>query len=124
MSERENIEGQNQAFQAALREGDAERCAALCTEDAVMMPPNAPPIEGRDAIERHFAKLGPDSSVAAKVIKLEVAGGLAYQLSRVSWGPKGKAKYTDSLDVFQRQDDGSWLFAASVWNSSEGFDGA
>ena len=94
MSELEKINTCNVAFQKALREGDADKCASMCAEDAVMMPPNAPPVEGRDAIKRHFANLDPDSTVTAEILKLEVFGRLAYQLNRVSWDSNGKTKYT------------------------------
>ncbi len=124
MSDKEKIDACNAMFQEALRQGDADRCAAMCTEDAVMMPPNAPPIEGCEAIKRHFAKLGPDSSISAEISKVEVFGELAYQLSRVSWASDGNTKYTDALDVLRKQADGSWLFVASAWNSSGGFDQA
>ena len=122
MSEIEKINTCNVAFQKVVREGDADTCASMCAEDAVMMPPNAPPVEGRDAIKRHFARLGPDSTVTADILKVEVFGRLAYQRSRVSWDSNGKTKYTDCLNVLRQHDDGSWLFVASAWNSSEGFD--
>lgn len=122
MSEIEKINARNVAFQDALRKGDADTCASMCAEDAVMMPPSAPPVEGRDAIKQHFAKLGPDATVTADILKTEVFGGLAYQRSRVSWDSNGKTKYTDTLDVLRQHDDGSWLFVASSWNNSEGFD--
>ncbi len=49
MSEIEKINTYNVAFQEALREDDGDKCASMCAEDAVMMLPNAPPVEGRDA---------------------------------------------------------------------------
>lgn len=122
MSARDGIDACNSAFYQALREGDGEVCASLCAEDAVMMPPNAAPIEGREAIRQHFAKLGPDASVAADIVKIEASDRLAYQRTRVSWDANGRTKYTESIDVLRRQDDGSWLFVASAWNSSEGFE--
>ena len=33
-----------------------------------------------------------------------------------------KTKYTDCLDVLQKQADGSWLYVVSTWNSEEGLD--
>ena len=122
MSEIEKINACNSAFEDALRAGDGDRCALMCEENAVLMPPNAPPVEGRDAIRQHFADLGPDSTVAATTLNIELSGKLAYQRSRVSWDSNGKTKYTDSMDILRQQDDGSWLFLASAWNSEDGFD--
>ncbi len=122
MSDIEKINALYTNFEAALREGDGAKCASMCDENAVLMPPNEPSIKGRDAIKNHFANLGPDSSVTGESLKTEVSGNIAYQHSRVSWGSDGNTRYTESLDVLQRQNDGSWLFGICAWNSAEGFD--
>lgn len=122
MSDKEQIDLYNAAFQQALQQGDAAGCAALCAETAILMPPEEAPVKGRKAISRHFAGLGADPSVQGSVVDLEISGELAYQHSRVSWGSDGSRKYTDSLDVLLKQADGSWLLLASAWNSSGGFD--
>jgi uncharacterized protein (TIGR02246 family) len=124
MNDVEKINALNADFEKALREGDGEKCAAMCDENAVMMPPNKKPIEGREAIKQHFANLGSDSTVSGETLSIEVSGGLAYQRSRATWNSNGQQRYTDSLDVLKQQDDGTWLFIASAWNSSEGFDQA
>lgn len=122
MSEADQINFCIQAFMEALRLGEAEKCASMYEENAVVMPPNEPPIFGRESIRQHFANLGSDPSITAEALKIEVSGELAYDRSRVTWGSSGKTKYTDCLDVFRKQDDNSWAFIASTWNSVEGFD--
>ena len=122
MSDIEKLNACNLAFMEAVRQGDGEKCASLCDENVVFMPPNEPLIKGRDAVRQHFANLGPDSTVTSETPKTEVSGGLAYQHSRVTWDSIGKTKYTDDFDVLKQQDDGSWLFVAWAWNSAEGFD--
>ncbi|MDJ0958082.1 MAG: DUF4440 domain-containing protein [Arenicellales bacterium] len=93
----------------------------MCAEDVVMMPPNKPPIEGREGIKQHINKLGPDSTLTGESLNIEVSGKLAYQRSRATWSSNDKTKHTDSFEVLNQQEDGSWLFIASSWNSSEGF---
>ena len=122
MSDIEKINELNAAYQEAMREGDGEKCASMCDENAVFLPPNKSPIEGREAIKQQVDNLGSESTLTGEVQSIEVSGRLAYQRSRVTWDSNGKKKYTDSLDVLQQQDDGTWLFVASAWNSSEGFD--
>ena len=122
MSDIEKINAINAASQEAVRVGDGEKCASMYDEKAVVMPPNIPLLEGHDSIRQHFANLGPDSTVTVGTPKIEVSGKLAYQLYRVTWESDGKTKYTDCFDVLKQQDDGSWLFVASAWNSEEGFD--
>jgi hypothetical protein len=41
---------------------------------------------------------------------------------RVTWESEGGTKYTDTLDVLQKQAGGSWLYVISTWNSEEGLD--
>ncbi len=122
MSDIEKINAINAAAQEAVRAGDGDKCASMYDEKGVMMPPNTPLVEGRGAIGQHFTNLGPDSTVTASTPKIEVSGNLAYQLYRVTWESDGKTKYTDCFDVLKQQDDGSWLYVASAWNSEEGFD--
>src|SRR5687767_8647479 len=45
------------AYLDAANAGDSAGWAALYTEDAVMMPPNSPAVEGRAAIESWLAML-------------------------------------------------------------------
>jgi hypothetical protein len=45
------------AYLDAANAGDAARWAAVYAEDAVMMPPNSPAVEGRAAVESWLAKL-------------------------------------------------------------------
>ena len=124
MNDIEKISALYAAFQEALRKGDGDMCASMCTENAVLMPPNELPVVGSEAIRQHFANLGPDSTVTGKALKTEISGKLAYQHSRMTWESDGKTKSTDSLDVLRQQDDGSWIFETCAWNSVEGFDQA
>src|SRR5687768_7438605 len=43
-----------QEWEAARANGDADAIAALHTEDAQVMPPNAPMVEGRSAIRAYY----------------------------------------------------------------------
>lgn len=121
MSDLESIGEYNAAFLKALHEGDGKTCAALCVDNAVMMPPEAALVVGNAAISRHFADLGADPSVQVETINLEVSGDLAFQQTRVSWDADGGTRYTDSFEILQRQADNSWRCLASSWNTATGF---
>jgi ketosteroid isomerase-like protein len=122
MSEVEQVRAVSAAYLQAVKEGDADKAAALFSEDGVMMPPNAPLIEGREAIRQTLLKNGPLPTLNEEFLMFEVSGRLAYQRSRASWVSNGKTKYTDSMDVLKQTSGGTWQYAAMVWNSSEGFD--
>ncbi len=47
---RAGIEAANAELAAAVRAGDAEAAGSCYTEDAQLLPPNSPPVEGRAAI--------------------------------------------------------------------------
>ena len=122
MSEIEKIRESSAAFDEALKVGDGDKCASFFIQDGILMPPNVPLVQGRNAIKKHFDDLGPDSSVEGDILKTEISGNLAYLNTRVTWESDGRTKYTDSLDILQKQDDGSWLYVMSTWNSEEGLD--
>jgi ketosteroid isomerase-like protein len=122
MSEIERIRAVSAAYLQAVKDGDADKATALFCVDGVMMPPERPPIVGREAIRQSMLQNGPQPTLEERFLMFEVSGRLAYQRSRASWGSNGERKFTDSMDVFKRNKDGTWQYAAMVWNSSEGFD--
>jgi uncharacterized protein (TIGR02246 family) len=122
MSDIDRIRECTSEFDEALKVGDGDRCASCFIPDGIMMPPNSPLVQGREAISKHFTDLGPDSSVAGDILKTEISGDLAYMTGRVTWESEGGTKYTDTLDVLQMQAGGSWLYVISTWNSEEGLD--
>lgn len=120
MSDLEKIRECSSAFDEALKVGDGATCASFYVQDGIVMPPNTPLVQGREAIGKHFTDLGPDSTVGGDILKTEISDSLAYQSTRVTWKSDGNTKYTDCLDILQKQDDGSWLYLWSTWNSEEG----
>jgi ketosteroid isomerase-like protein len=49
------IDAGNRKFEAAVAKGDAAAIAKLYAVDAMILPPDAPPAKGREAIEKEFA---------------------------------------------------------------------
>jgi uncharacterized protein (TIGR02246 family) len=84
MTEIEQVRAVSAAYLQAVKGGDPDKAAALFSEDGVMMPPNKPPIEGREAIRQSLLKNGPQPSLAEQFLMFEVSGRLAYQRSRAS----------------------------------------
>ena len=112
------------AWFAAVTEGKPEVAAALYTTDAVVMPPHAPIVNGREAMQAFLT-----SEIAAMK-----AGGVTL----VNGPSTGKASgnigwhqgtYTvktatgetvDSgsyLEIWQKGADGKWLIHRDIWNS-------
>jgi uncharacterized protein (TIGR02246 family) len=117
------IRGALDAYVSAANAGDAARWAALYTEDAVMMPPNSPTVEGRAAIESWLAML-PVKIMDAEGMALEVegAGEVAYLRGTYSMNlqipgvPDPVEQRGKLLQIYARQPAGSWLLARDIWN--------
>jgi uncharacterized protein (TIGR02246 family) len=112
------------AYFDAANTGDPAGWAALYTEDAVMMPPNGPAVEGRAAIEAWLAML-PVTIADAEGTALEVegAGDLAYVRGTYSMNlqipgvPEAVPQQGKLLQIYARQPAGSWLLARDIWNA-------
>ncbi|UCC84570.1 MAG: DUF4440 domain-containing protein [Gemmatimonadota bacterium] len=100
--------------------GDAAAAAAMHTEDAVRLPPNAPLIKGLADIEASLAAF----NLTDFTQTLEEVGGrgdLAYARATYEFTETVEGvPITDQgkgIVIMQRQPDGSWLCKATIWNS-------
>ncbi len=112
------------AFADAYNAGDADALAAAYTEDAVILPPNAPAVSGREGIREYWA--ADSASARAAGLKFvfpgdgpaEVSGDLAYesgsfQVVDASGAAVATGKY---IGVFKKV-DGKWLLVRDTWNT-------
>lgn len=108
--------------QAAL-EGDWATYAAQFAEDGVALPPNGPAIEGRQAIEE-WASGFSVGAFAMNQLNLEGRGDLAYRRGTftITLTPPGMEQSVSDegkfLEIWKRQQDGTWKLAVDIWNSS------
>ena len=116
------IEAATEAFVNAYNAGDAAGVAALYAEDATVMPPNAEPAVGREAIEaamRAELDAAPGFSLVLETTSLEVTGDVAVELGRyVVTDPEGGHADHGSFIAYWKRVDGGWKMAADIWNSS------
>jgi uncharacterized protein (TIGR02246 family) len=112
------------AFQSAMRGGDAAAAAAVYRDDGVEMPPGRPPIQGRTAIEGYFREMFRGcrfTTFALSHAELRASGDVAFATgtSRTAITPNGGPPVEDSgkyLVVLKRT-DGRWKVAYSIYNS-------
>lgn len=69
------VDSLRQAYLEAYNAGELDRLASLYADDAVLLPPDAPPVRGRDSIRTHFAG--------------ELAPGPTLEISSGQLGPLG-----------------------------------
>jgi uncharacterized protein (TIGR02246 family) len=113
-----------QSYFDAANAGDAARWASVYTEDAVMMPPNSPVVEGRAAIQSWLAMLPVKITDAeGTTVEVEGAGDVAYVRGTYSMNlqiagvPESVPQQGKLLHIYTRQPTGSWLLARDIWNS-------
>jgi uncharacterized protein (TIGR02246 family) len=105
--------------------GDLEGTISYYSDDAVVLPPNAPIANTKQAIRDIWAQMvAPDSKVSWESTKIEVArsSDLAYSMGTYQEemkGPDGKP-ITDSgkfIEVWKKQADGKWKVVADMFSS-------
>jgi ketosteroid isomerase-like protein len=115
------IRNEMQAHVELVLAGDPAAIAAMYTEDGVQMPPNAPAVQGRAAIQEFFAGFPTTTEYVQSIVDADGREGIAYTRSDYSstFMVEGRP-VTDrgkTLAVWKKQPDGSWLVAVAIWNS-------
>ncbi|WP_051390016.1 DUF4440 domain-containing protein [Bradyrhizobium sp. Ec3.3] len=110
---RQAIELEIRNFGAAAARKDYLGVAGFFTEDAKVLPPGAPILSGRKAIEEFWRAALERSDLTFKTTELEVAGDTAYEIGETDTG-QAKAKY---LVVWLRCPDGRWRLHCDIWNN-------
>ena len=117
------IEQLNEKFAAAFNKGHAAAVAAMYTEDAVVLPPGADMVRGRENIRAFWAKtaeqiqdiklttvdvkpLGPDAAREIGTFSLKTKGPQPQEVS---------GKY---VVVWQKAGN-DWKLATDIWNSNK-----
>jgi uncharacterized protein (TIGR02246 family) len=122
---REAIAAKDKAWSDAAIAGDAAAITSQYASDAVVLPPNAPRVEGTQAIQEEFARMveSPISSMTldSDIITVAAAGDYAYTVGSYTMsgtGPDGsewsdEGKYT----AVWKNVDGDWKIVSDIWNS-------
>lgn len=105
-------------FLVHLKAGDMDQLVQLYAEDAVVMPPNHPAVEGRAAIAELFGSFPPITDASFTDLTVEGAGDLAYVLGHYVLTFEGMGADTGKfIEIRRRQADGSWPLVADIFNS-------
>jgi glutathione S-transferase len=118
---RREIEAAHDLFMAKWPVKDAEGLVALYTEDAVLLPPNAPVQTGREAL-LSFAKLFMEAGIHN--VRLET-GEFGYLDADQLWergkytffSVDGKVMDVGKYLIIAKRVDGQWLICRDVFNS-------
>jgi uncharacterized protein (TIGR02246 family) len=104
---------------------DLDGTVSYYSDDASLLPPNAPIAVGKQAIRAGWATmLNPSVTVSWEVTKAEVArsGDLAYvtgtyQIAAKNPQAKAQEDRGKMVEVWKKQADGKWKTVADIFNS-------
>jgi uncharacterized protein (TIGR02246 family) len=120
---RAEVDEANRRFMEAFERGDAASVAALYTEDAVALPPDAPMISGRAAIEELWRGLMAAGARGVNLETLRLAGSadLMHEVGRatITIQPEGGGTSTLRVKyvvVWERDPAGGLSLAVDAWN--------
>jgi ketosteroid isomerase-like protein len=109
---------------AAEKADPAGLVAMFYTDDARVLPPNMPAMEGKDAIVKGFTLMGQAKSFTFGPVTITGGGSTAVAEGTYEWvgtvpvtgeAMADKGKY---LEVFQKQADGTWKCTHDAWSSN------
>ncbi len=121
------IDRQNAEICRAYREGDADAVARIFSEHCWQMPPNAPPLVGREAVRRYWAEATRwgrwDFEIEARevVVRGDIAAERGAYTLRLEAGPEAPAGFESGEDsgnylvVWRREADGEWR---ALWDAA------
>ena len=107
----------------AANEGDAAGWASLYAQDAIVLRPHAPAVEGREAIQQWLATLPPISNAKGQGLEVVGYGDLAYlrgtytMTFSIPGAPASIDEQGKFLQIYRKQSDGSWKMTREIYNS-------
>jgi len=113
-------------WSAAAGAKDIDKTVSYYSEDAVVMPPNAPSAKTRETIRSAWKEMltTPGAAISWKATKVEVAksGDLAcvsgtYEETTTDASGKPVKDHGKYVEVWEKQADGTWKCGADIWNS-------
>ena len=113
------------AYNSAVQAQDAAGIAKLYAPDGTEMPPNAPAVKGRAAIEKYHKDLAQQVMIHGSTVtstQTRVSGSLACDVGTYTQQvmPMKGGGITDDRGkyvVILKKDGGSWLIADAIYNS-------
>ena len=112
---------------AAVNAEGMDRIVASYTDDAVLMPPNEPAISGSEAVESwfraNFEELTAELSLSSDEVQVSRDWAFdrgTYALTLTSRAEEERIEDNGKyIVILQKQPDGSWKYARSIWNSDK-----
>ena len=123
---RSRIEETNAEFSAVASRGDAAAIAALYTDDAVVLAPNAEMVRGKQAIKGLFDGMIQQMGIpqlTLRTIQVDEVGDMANEIGEytLKFQAADGEPVTDIgkyVVIWKRQGDYSWKLHIDIWNTN------
>ena len=117
------IEKAQKQYLEALNEGDAAMLAQMSTERAILLPPNAAMIEGREAIEKYWRSVFAAGlrDVSARTVRVDEYGGdAAREIGHIHVSaPAPRDVLEGKYVIVWRKKGETWLLDSIIWNFTQ-----
>src|SRR5947207_3660001 len=113
-------------WSAAAGAKDVDKTVSYYSEDAAVMPPNAPSAKTRETIRSAWKEMltTPGAAIRWKATKVEVAKAAdlayvsgTYEEAMTDASGKSVKDHGKYVEVWKKQADGTWKVVADIWNS-------
>lgn len=115
----------DQKWVQALKKGDLEWVEAVYLSDGLLLPPNAPPVEGSSAIVEVWKSYSELPNVAIDFgpdrVEASSSGDMAYDYGWYTFAfdsDNGRVEDKGKYVVVWKNVDGTWKVAADIFNSN------
>ncbi len=118
---RASIDASNKQFMDAFSRRDAAAIGLLYAEDGQVLPPGAPPLEGREAIAAMWQSVLalPIGGMQLQTVDLGTDEENAWEVGRYTMvGNDGKPAETGKYVVIWKHDEAGWKIYRDLWNSN------
>ena len=118
---RSSIEAVNRQFMEAFSRRDAAALGLLYAEDAQVLPPGAPPLEGREAIANMWQSVLalPISGIQLQTTEVGAEEASAWEVGRYTMvGADGAPTEAGKYVVIWKHDESGWKIYRDMWSSN------
>lgn len=110
----------DQAFMDRFNSGDIHGAAnGVYTKDAVILPPGADMVRGRDEIARFWQAAAEEMNITRvelSTVSFEEAGDHAHQIGRAILTLKDTSQVEAKYVVIWKREEGEWRWHIDIWN--------
>jgi uncharacterized protein (TIGR02246 family) len=118
---RASIDASNKQFMDAFARRDAAAIGLLYAEDGQVLPPGAPPLEGREAIATMWQSVLalPITAIQLQTVDLGTGEDTAWEAGLYTMvGNDGKPTEMGKYVVVWKHDEAGWKIYRDIWNSN------